>query len=67
VCYFLGPLFTDWAPGFYVRFGCIGSPVTISVLLHIYCYFVTSTHLQLNVLLLLKSTQLILYHSPEVL
>ena len=26
-CYFLGPLFTDWAPGCYVRCGCIGSPV----------------------------------------
>jgi len=25
-CYFLGPLFTDWAPGCYVRCGCIGSP-----------------------------------------
>jgi len=25
-CYFLGPLFTDWAPG-YVRCGCVGSPV----------------------------------------
>jgi len=25
--YFLGPLFTDWAPGYYVRCGCIGSPV----------------------------------------
>ena len=23
-CYFLGPLFTDWAPGCYVRCGCIG-------------------------------------------
>jgi len=26
-CYFLGPLYIDWAPGFYVRCGCIGSPV----------------------------------------
>ena len=26
-CYFLGPLFTDWAPGCYVRCACIGSPV----------------------------------------
>ena len=26
-CYFLGPLFTDWASGCYVRCGCIGSPV----------------------------------------
>ena len=26
VCYFLGPLFTDWASGCYVRCGCIGSP-----------------------------------------
>jgi len=26
-CYFLGPLFTDWAPGCYVRCGCIGCPV----------------------------------------
>ena len=26
-CYFLGPLFTDWAPVCYVRSGCIGSPV----------------------------------------
>jgi len=26
-CYFLGPLFTDWVPGYYVRCGCIGSPV----------------------------------------
>ena len=26
-CYFLEPLFTDWAPGCYVRCGCIGSPV----------------------------------------
>jgi len=25
-CYFLGPLFTDWASGCYVHFGCIGSP-----------------------------------------
>ena len=25
-CYFLGPLFTDWAPGCYARCGCIGSP-----------------------------------------
>ena len=27
VCYFLGPLFTDWVPGCYVRCGCISSPV----------------------------------------
>jgi len=27
-CYFLGPLFTDWAPGCFVRCGCIGSPVS---------------------------------------
>jgi len=26
-CCFLGPLFTDWASGYYVRCGCIGSPV----------------------------------------
>jgi len=26
-CYFLGPLFIDWAPGCYVRCGCNGSPV----------------------------------------
>ena len=26
-CYFLGPLFTDLAPGCYVRCGCTGSPV----------------------------------------
>ena len=27
-CYFLGPLFTDWTPGCYVRCGCIGSTAT---------------------------------------
>jgi len=26
-CCFVGPLFSEWAPGCYVRYGCIGSPV----------------------------------------
>ena len=29
-CYFVGPMFTDWAPGCHVRCGCIGSTVLVS-------------------------------------
>ena len=43
-CYFLGPLFTDWPPGCYVRCGCIGSPLFSFPILIIWGLWYTEWH-----------------------